>query len=456
MIAPIPQAANPHSSRRHPTDMATEAGLLPHVVIVGGGFGGLGAARALRRLNVRITLIDKTNHHLFQPLLYQVATAMLMPGQIAAPIRQVLSSHRRANVLLGEVEGIDSENREVIVKTPEHGAIRVGYDFLVIATGVQHSYFGHDEFERNAPGMKTMADATKVRNKVLHAFEAAEGEPDRAAREAMLTFVLVGGGPTGVEMAGAIAELARLTMKEDFRRIDPQQTRILLVEAGPRVLGGFHPDLSTKVAQRLTSMGVEVLTGHAVEQIDDEGVTVGGERIAARTVIWTAGVTPSPVARWLNAPADRAGRVRVRYDLSVPGAPALFVIGDVAAYEQDGRPLPGVAQVAMQMGAHVARTLAARLHNDAPPPPFHYVDKGSMAVVGRNYAVFQRGDIRLEGYFAFVMWSLIHVLFLALPNLRVSVFLQWVWSYFSGQRGSRLIVETPAAAAEEPVEVIRS
>ncbi len=441
MIAPNWRRTNLYVGVRHQSGMGTEGRRLPHVVIVGGGFGGLGAARALRHLDVRITLIDKTNHHLFQPLLYQVATAMLMPGQIAAPIRQVLKHHRRTNVVLGEVQGIEAEPRLVVVKTPDREDVRVSYDFLVVATGVQHSYFGHDEFERNAPGMKTMADATKVRNKVLHAFEAAESEPDEAAREAMLTFVLVGGGPTGVEMAGAIAELARLTMKEDFRRIDPGQTRILLVEAGPRLLGGFHPDLSAKVAQRLTAMGVEVLTGHPVEQIDEDGVTAGGVRIAARTVIWTAGVMPSPVARWLNAPADRAGRVRVRYDLSVPGAAEIFVIGDVAHYEQDGRPLPGVAQVAMQMGAHVARTIEARLRNDAPPPPFHYLDKGSMAVVGRNYAVFERGSVHFDGYVAWLMWSLIHVLFLALPNLRVSVFLQWVWSYLSGQRGSRLIVE---------------
>ena len=453
MIAPFWLAANPDGNVHHQVDMETGDGLLPHIVIVGGGFGGLGAARALRQLDVRITLIDRTNHHLFQPLLYQVATAMLMPGQIAAPIRQVLNRHRRTSVLLGDVQGVDRATREVIVNTPDREGVRVGYDFLVVATGVQHSYFGHDEFERNAPGMKTMADATKVRNKVLHAFEAAEGEPDRATREAMLTFVLVGGGPTGVEMAGAIAELARLTMKEDFRRIDPKQTRILLVEAGPRILNSFHLDLSAKVARRLKSMGVEVLTGHAAEQIDEDGVTVGGIRIPARTVIWTAGVTPSPVARWLNAPTDRAGRVRVRYDLSVPDAPEVFVIGDVAAYEQDGRPLPGVAQVAIQMGAHVARTIEARLHNDAPPPPFHYTDKGNMAVVGRNYAVYERGRIHFDGYIAWLMWSTIHVLFLALPNLRVSVFLQWVWSYFSGQRGSRLIVEP--AAAEDP-EVVRS
>ena len=433
MIAPIRRAANPDGQMRHLMGMGTGDGILPHVVIVGGGFGGLGAARALRHLNVRITLIDRTNHHLFQPLLYQVATAMLMPGQIAAPIRQVLNQHSRTTVLLGEVQGVDAATREVIVNTPDREAVRVSYDYLVVATGVQHSYFGHDEFERNAPGMKTMADATKVRNKVLHAFEAAEGEPDRSTRAAMLTFVLVGGGPTGVEMAGAIAEWARLTMKEDFRRIDPKKTRILLLEAGPRILSSFHPDLSARVTQRLTSMGVEVLTGHPAEQIDEGGVTVGGVRIPARTVIWTAGVTPSPVARWLNAPTDRAGRVSVRYDLSVPGAPEVFVIGDVAAYEQAGRPLPGVAQVAMQMGAHVARTIRARLHNDAPPPPFHYV--------GRNYAVYERGRIHFDGYIAWLMWSTIHVLFLALPNLRVSVFLQWVWSYFSGQRGSRLIVE---------------
>jgi len=433
--------------------MGTGDGNLPHVVIIGGGFGGLAAARALRKLNVRITLIDKTNHHLFQPLLYQVATAILMPGQIAAPIRQVLKRNHRASVVMGEVIDVDGAAREVIVQMPDREPMRVAYDFLVMATGVQHSYFGHDEFERVAPGLKTMSDATKVRNKVLQAFEEAESETDAATRRALLTFVLVGGGPTGVEMAGAIAELARLAMKGDFRRIDPSQTRILLVEAGPRLLNSFHPDLSEKVSARLRKMGVEVRTGYPVDDIDEQGVTIDGQRIPARTVIWTAGVAPSPVAAWLHLPADRAGRVRVRYDLSAPGRPEVFVIGDVATYEQDGRPLPGVAQVAIQMGAHVARVIEARLHNDSPPPPFHYVNKGDMAVVGRNYAVYQRGSIHFDGYLAWLMWSLIHVISLALPNMRLSVFVQWVWSYFSGQRGSRLIVEPPVASREE--ELVR-
>lgn len=429
--------------------MTTGDGNLPHVAIIGGGFGGLAAARALSRLNVRITLIDKTNHHLFQPLLYQVATAMLMPGQIAAPIRQVLKRHQRTSVLLGEVVDMDGPARQVIVQTQDREPVRLSYDFLVVATGVQHSYFGRDEFERVAPGLKTMSDATRVRNKVLQAFEEAESETGAEARRALLTFVLVGGGPTGVEMAGAIAELARLAMQEDFRRIDPSQTRILLVEAGPRLLNAFHPDLSRQVAARLQKMGVEVMTGHPVADIDEQGVTIDGKHIPARTVIWTAGVTPSPVAEWLHLPSDRAGRVRVRYDLSAPGRPEVFVIGDVASYEQDGRPLPGVAQVAMQMGAHVARVIEARLRNDSPPPPFHYVNKGDMAVVGRNYAVYQRGSIHFDGYVAWLMWSLIHVISLALPNMRLSVFVQWVWSYFSGQRGSRLIVEPAVSNHEE-------
>ncbi len=411
---------------------------LPHVVIVGGGFGGLAAARALKRLAVRVTLIDKTNHHLFQPLLYQVATAMLMPGQIAAPIRQVLKRHRRATVLLGEVTGVEAERREVRVRTGEGREERIGYDYLVLATGVQHSYFGKDEFARYAPGLKTMPDATRVRNRILAAFEAAEGEQDPERRRALLTFVLVGGGPTGVEMAGAIAELSRLTMREDFRRIDPRKSRIVLVEAGPRLLPPFDAGLAEAAARQLRAMGVEVVTGKMVEGIDEEGCTVGGERVASRNVIWTAGVAPSAAAEWLGLPR---GKVKVRYDLSVPGHAEIFVIGDVAHYEQDGKALPGVAQVAMQMGRHAARAVEARLMNDAPPPPFHYVDKGNMAVVGRDFAVFERGGLKFSGRAAWLVWSMIHILFLALPNMRLTVFWQWVWSYFTEQRGSRLIVD---------------
>ncbi|MBI4891700.1 MAG: NAD(P)/FAD-dependent oxidoreductase [Acidobacteria bacterium] len=411
---------------------------MPHVVIVGGGFGGLAAARALKRLPVRVTLIDKTNHHLFQPLLYQVATAILMPGQIAAPIRQVLRRHRRATVLLGEVTGVDAGRRAVEVRTGEGRAERISYDFLVLATGVQHSYFGQDEYARHAPGLKTMADATMVRNRILSAFEEAEGERDEARRRAGLTFVLVGGGPTGVEMAGAIAELARLTMREDFRRIDPLKTRIVLVEAGPRLLPSFDAGLSEPAARQLRGMGVEVLTGRMVSEIGEDGCRVGEDWVASRNIIWTAGVAPSPAAEWLGLPK---GKVRVRYDLSAPGRPEVFVIGDVAYYEQDGRPLPGVAQVAMQMGRHVARAIEARLLNNAPPPPFHYTDKGNMAVVGRNFAVFESRRLKFSGWMAWLVWSMIHILFLALPNMRLTVFWQWVWSYFTEQRGSRLIVD---------------
>ncbi|MBI5083906.1 MAG: NAD(P)/FAD-dependent oxidoreductase [Acidobacteria bacterium] len=414
---------------------------LPHVVIIGGGFGGLTAARALRRLPVRVTLIDRANHHLFQPLLYQVATAMLMPGQIAAPIRQVLQRHRRAQVVLGDVTGVEAGRRQVIYHAGESGQQRLDYDYLIVATGVRHSYFGRGDFEPFAPGLKTLGDATHVRNRILSAFEAAERETDVAKRRALLTFVVVGGGPTGVELAGAIAELARVAMKEDFRRIDTRLTRILLVEAGPRILPSFSEDLAAAATGRLRAMGVDVACGSAVEEIDDGGVRVGGVAVAGRTVLWAAGVEGSPAAAWLGAPRDRAGRVQVRYDLSVPDRPEIFVIGDVAAFEQDGRQLPGVAQVALQMGRHAARVIEARLLNDAPPPPFSYRDTGNLAVVGRNYAVLERGRLRLSGYPAWAVWSMIHILFLALPNMRASVFLQWVWSYVTGQLGSRLIVE---------------
>lgn len=423
----------------------------PHVVIVGGGFGGLAVARALRGAPVRITLIDRTNHHLFQPLLYQVATAVLTPGQIAAPIRQVLGGQRNAAVIMGEVTGVDTARHEVIVRNPDKDNHHVAYDYLVLATGVQHSYFGRDDFARFAPGLKTMADATDVRNKVLQAFETAEVETNEKHRDELLTFVLVGGGPTGVEMAGAIAELARLTMRRDFRRIDPMRARIVLVEAGPRVLSAFDEKLSLKTQERLRAKGVELRLGQPVEHIDAEGVIVGGERIYSRTVIWTAGVTPSPAAQWLNAPTDRLGRVRVNGDLSVRNMPNVFVIGDVANYEQDGRPLPGVAQVAIQQGKYVARVIDARVRRGpVAMPVFRYNDKGSMAVVGRNYAVMQFRGWKLAGYLAWLIWSGVHVLFLALPNLRVSVFLQWVWSYLSKQRGSRLIVTPHRAAAAEP------
>jgi NADH:ubiquinone reductase (H+-translocating) len=423
--------------------------VLPHVVVVGGGFGGLAAARALNKLNVRVTLVDRTNHHVFQPLLYQVATALLTPGQVGAPIRQVLKGRERTSVLCAEVNGVDCAAREIIVQHAGTEIERIPYDFLILSTGVRHSYFGRGDLEPYAPGLKTLADATMIRNRILTAFENAEGESDPARQQADLTFVLVGGGPTGVEMAGSIAELARLTLTEEFRRFDPRKTRIVLAEAGPRILSTFDARLAAHVAERLREMGVEVRTGSPVEQIDDEGVTAGGERIAARTVIWTAGVEPTPAANWLGARTDRAGRVIVRYDLSVPDHEEIFVIGDAAYFEQDGKPLPGVAQVALQMGRHVVKVIAARLLNGAPPPAFRYADRGNMAVVGRNYAILDSKRIKLHGRLAWLLWSTLHVAYLALPNMRLSVFLQWIWAYFTRQHGSRLIVEPrcPAKSA---------
>lgn len=420
--------------------MPNEAGKLPHVVIIGGGFGGLAVARKLRKQPVRITLIDKSNHHLFQPLLYQVATAILSPGQIAAPLRQILSSNPNAMVAMGEVTGVNLAAQQVVVSTPDKPDAHVPYDFLVIATGVSHSYFGRDEFAEYAPGLKTLADATDVRNKVLQAFETAEVETDPKHQRELLTFVLVGGGPTGVEMAGAIAELARLTMRRDFRRIDPQKARIILVDAGPRLLSTFDQGLSQETTERLKKMGVEVITGKMVKQIDETGVTVDGEKIFSRTVIWTAGVAPTPAAKWLDAPTDRAGRIVVNQDCTVTSHPNVFAIGDVVSFEQDGTPLPGVAQVAIQQGKYVADVIAARLKEHVSVSPFRYDNRGAMAVVGRNFAVYQKDGAKFSGYLAWLAWCLIHVSFLALPNLRASVFLSWIWSYFSRQRGSRLIV----------------
>jgi NADH dehydrogenase FAD-containing subunit len=421
------------------------------VVIVGGGFGGLSAARALARQQVRITLVDRTNHHVFQPLLYQVATAVLAPGQIASPIRQVLRRQANASVLLAEVTGVDPAARVVHTATPEGDVRDIPYDVLILATGVQQSYFGHDEFARFAPALKTLEDATAIRSRILAAFERAEAteapeaitDPER--RAPLLTFVLVGAGPTGVEMAGALAELARLTLRGEFRRIDPRAARIVLVEAGPRILPTFGEGLAARVHARLTGMGVEVRTGHAVESVDAQGAIVGGERIAAATVLWTAGVRPSPVAAWLAAGdraggVDRTGRVAVEPDLTVPGHPEIFVVGDVAACERDGRQLPGVAQVAIQQGRYAARVLAARLSGAPPPPPFRYRDKGNLAVVGRNYAVLEAKRLHLAGWPAWLVWAAIHLEYLALFNNKLLVFAQWAWSYFTAQRGSRLIL----------------
>ena len=412
----------------------------PSVVIVGGGFGGLAAARALARAPVEVVLVDRTNHHLFQPLLYQVATAGLAPGDIASPIRQVLRAQKNATVLLGEATGVDPGARRVALEIAGRGRVELAYDFLIVATGVAQSYFGHDEFARFAPGLKTLEDATAVRGEILGAFERAEAQENPAARRDLLTIVLVGAGPTGVEMAGAIAELARATLAEDFRRVDPSSARVVLVEAGARILPTFHESLARRAHARLESMGVEIRVAQPVAAVDERGVLVGGERIEAGVVLWTAGVKPSPAAAWLGAATDRAGRVLVEPDLSVPGRPEVLVVGDVAAKLQDGAPLPGVAQVAIQGGRYVGRVVARRLTGRPAPPPFRYRDKGNLAVVGRDFAVLERGGLRLSGWLAWALWATIHITYLALFNNRLLVFTQWVWSYLTWQRGSRLIL----------------
>lgn len=423
------------------------AATLPRVVVLGGGFGGLATVAALRRAPVRIVLVDRKNHHLFQPLLYQVATAGLAPGDIAASIRQVLRRQRNVTVAMAEIEGVDADRRQVRLAVPARGEVLLDYDYLVVATGVGPSYFGHDEFAPFAPCLKTVEDATAVRAAVLGAFERAELQVSPAERDDLLTFVLVGAGPTGVEMAGALAELARATLAEDFRRIDPRRSRIVLLEAGPRILPTFHESLAARVHRRLERMGVEVRCGRPVDLVDARGVAVGGERIDAGVVLWTAGVKPSPAAAWLGAATDRAGRVEVEADLSVSGRPEVFVVGDVSARQQDGRPLPGVAQVAIQGGRHVGRTIAARVAGRTVPGAFRYFNKGDMAVVGRNYAVLERGGLRIAGLPAWLAWAFIHVVSLALFNNRLLVFTQWLWSYFTFERGSRLITVPPCAPA---------
>jgi NADH dehydrogenase len=413
---------------------------VPRVVIVGGGFGGLGAAKALRKANVDVVLIDRQNHHLFQPLLYQVATSVLSPGQIASPIRGIVWKQRNTTVILGEVTGVDAERRRVFVDSSDRAGVALEYDYLILATGASHSYFGHDEFEPFAPGLKSLADAVSIRNRILQAFEQAEAEEDPTRHRDLLTFVLVGAGPTGVEMAGALAELVRQSLRSEFRRIDPTSARIILVDAGKRVLGAFPETLAAAAMRRLEKLGVEVRLGHGVDHIDADGATVAGEHIASKTVIWTAGVAPSAAGKWLHAVTDHAGRVRVQPDLTVSGHPEIFVVGDTASLDQDGRPLPGVAQVAMQQGRYAARLIRRRITGQASLKPFRYFDKGTMAVVGKGFAVLHSGWVNLSGFLAWMAWAAVHLQFLAQSSLRVSVFVQWVWTYLTGQRGARLIV----------------
>jgi NADH dehydrogenase len=411
------------------------------VLIVGGGFAGIAAARALKRTNVDITLIDRRNHHIFQPLLYQVATAVLSPAEISAPIRQLEAKQKNLSVLLAEVKGINIGVRTVEAACPGIGSRRLEYDFLVIATGMRPSYFGHDEFARFAPGLKSLSDAETIRTKILSAFELAESTDDEKERARQLTFVLVGAGPTGVELAASIAQLAAVTLRKNFRRIDPARSRIVLLDGGARILPTFAESLSLKAAKRLTELGVEVSTGVKVEKVDDQGVIAAGARIPSATVLWTAGVSASPVVKMLGTKTDRAGRAFVGTFMDIPEAPDVFVVGDAATMTQDGHPVPGVAQAAIQQGRFVGRVIANRVSGHKDGQPFRYHDKGSMAVVGKNFAILEAGSLRSSGFLTWLVWAVLHVL--ALPQLqnRFRVQTQWLWSYLSGQRSSRLISE---------------
>jgi NADH:ubiquinone reductase (H+-translocating) len=411
----------------------------PRVVIAGAGFGGLEAAKALRAAAADVTVIDEQNHHCFQPLLYQVATAALSPADVAWPIRRILRKQRNATVLMAEIRGVDAGKR--LVHTD---SISVPYDFLVLATGATHSYFGHDEWAEAAPGLKRIEDATRIRRRILIAFERAELTSDAAERARQLTFVIVGAGATGVEMAGAITEVARQTLAMDFRRIDPKASRIVLIEAGPRIMPTFPPNLSDYVQATLVQKGVEVMTSSRVVGCDPGGVDLADGRIDAATVIWAAGVIASPAARWLEAEHDRAGRVQVGPDLSVSGHPEVFAIGDTAAaIDPAGRAIPGIAPAAKQMGRYVGRLIAARIAGAPSPEPFRYRHQGDLATVGRRAAVVKLGRLELRGVLGWLFWSVIHIFFLIEIRDRFVVAFIWLWDYVTFQRGARLITRVP-------------
>lgn len=415
----------PHSSQPH------------RVVIVGAGFGGLEAAYRLAGAKVSITLIDRRNHHLFQPLLYQVATASLATSDIAWPIRALLRDRREVKTLFATVSGVDAVRRCVQL---EDGS-EEPYDTLVLATGARHAYFGHDEWETWAPGLKTLEDATTLRRHILVAFERAERETDPARRAARLTFVIVGAGPTGVELAGTIIELARHTLPPDFRNIDTRKARVVLIEAGSRVLAGFPDDLSAYAQASLEKIGVEVVLGQPVTEIDRDGVVYGGQRLDAKTKIWAAGVRASPAAEWLDAPADRAGRVQVEPDLTIPGHPEIFAIGDTVSIDAwDGKPVPGIAPAAKQQGRHVAAMIKARLRGKTTGP-FRYKHSGSLAQIGKRLAVIDFGRIKLKGSIAWWIWGIAHIYFLIGLRHRMAVALSWLWIYVRDQRAARLITQ---------------
>lgn len=417
----------------------------PHVVIVGAGFGGLEAAKKLGKEAVRVTVIDRTNHHLFQPLLYEVATAALSPADIAAPIRGILSDFLNTEVILAEVKSVD-----VAARTVNIGDRKIGYDYLILATGARHSYFGHDEWEKLAPGLKSLEDAVEIRRRLLLAFEYAETITDQAAKAAAMTFVVIGGGPTGVEMAGAIAEISRYTLEKDFRHIDPASARVILVEGEQRVLSSFPEDLSASAMKQLKQLGVEVRTGTHAKNLTDAGLEVGGEFIPCRVKVWAAGNAASFVGKTIGVPVDKTGRVIVNDDLTIPGHTEVQVIGDLANFAHQGdRPLPGVSPVAMQQGRQAARNIAAMI-DGRKPQRFRYWNKGSMATIGRNKAVADLNFIHLSGLPAWVVWLFIHIIFLVGYRNRIAVLIQWAWSYVSFNKGARLITRNFQAETRSP------
>jgi NADH dehydrogenase len=412
-----------------------------HIVIIGAGFGGLEAARNLAKGPVRITVIDRRNHHLFQPLLYQAATASLALSEIAWPIRSLLRGYDNVTTLLGSVTGVDAAGKAVLLEDRR----AIPYDTLILATGARHAYFGHDEWEPHAPGLKTLEDATTIRRRILSAFERAEWQDDAAERRRLLTFAIIGAGPTGVELAGTIAELAHETLRRDFRNIDTREARVVLVEAGPRILAGFTEDLSAYAERALTRLGVEVRTGHAVSQCDAAGITLGEEVLPAATILWAAGVAASPAAEWLQVPADRAGRVLVAPDLTVPGFPDIFAIGDTAHVPMgEGKTVPGIAPAAKQEGRYVAGVIKARLDGKPVQKPFAYRNDGNLATIGKRAAIVDLGWIKLKGRLAWWTWGIAHVYFLIGLRNRLTVALSWLWIYSTGQRSARLITQASA------------
>jgi NADH:ubiquinone reductase (H+-translocating) len=422
------------STRHEVEPTQKQAAPPPRVVIVGAGFGGLQAARALGKVPVQLTVIDRNNHHLFQPLLYQVATGILSAADICSPIRHILRKHTQTEVVMAEVTGIDVETQQVLMHDRT-----IFYEYLILATGADKNYAGHDTWKQYAPRMKSIVEARTIRSTLLLAFEAAERETNSERRVALLTFVLVGGGTTGVEMAGAIAELAHKSFASEFRQIDPALARIALIEGEPRILSTFPASLARAAHRKLNRMGVEIRTGNHVTTIDEEGVVVAGERIPARTVIWTAGVKASPAGAWLGAEVDRRGHVKVASDLTVPGHPNIFVLGDTATLNQSGRSLPGVAQVAIQQGQYAAAVIAARVGGKEHKHPFHYRNKGTLATIGRSYAIADLGLIRLAGFLAWLIWVVVHLLFLIGFRNRYVTLFQWAWSYLTFERGACLV-----------------